>query len=79
MFLYPIYYLLTFIALGLSIGWILAGMIVCSFPLISIIMYETEYHFKKLKNAFIIFKKPQILKQEQELILEFKDLLMRNK
>jgi len=76
MFLYPIYYFLIFIILGLIIGWVLGGIIVCSLPLISVILYETEYHFKKLKNAFILFKKPEILKQEQELVKEFISLLV---
>ncbi len=76
MFLYPIYYLLIFIALGLFIDWIIAGIIVFTFPLISVIMYETEYHFKKLKNAFILFKKPKILQKEQELVKEFKALVV---
>jgi hypothetical protein len=38
-------------------------------------MYETEYHFKKLRNALILFKNPEILKQEQELVQELKGLL----
>ncbi|MGM0579536.1 MAG: 1-acyl-sn-glycerol-3-phosphate acyltransferase [Bacteroidota bacterium] len=75
MFAYPIYYLLIFIVLGFSLGWILAGIIVFTFPLISVVMYETEYHFKKLKNAFTLFRKPQILKQEKELVKEFKGFL----
>ncbi len=76
MFLYPIYYLLIFIVIGLSIDWVLAGIIVCSFPLISVILYETEYHFNKLRNVFVLFKKPEILKQEQELVKEFKGFLV---
>lgn len=76
MFLYPIYYLLIFIALGFSLDWLLAAIIIFTLPLVSVIMYETEFHFKKLKNDFIIFNKPEILKQEQELIKEFKSLLI---
>ncbi|WMN12130.1 1-acyl-sn-glycerol-3-phosphate acyltransferase [Marivirga salinae] len=76
MFLYPIYYLLIFIVLGFSIGWIIAGITVFTFPLISVVMYETEYHYKKLRNAFILFKKPEIIKQEQELVKEFKGLFV---
>jgi 1-acyl-sn-glycerol-3-phosphate acyltransferase len=77
MFLYPIYYLLLFIVLGISLGWILAGIIIFTFPLISVVMYETEYHFKKLKNAFILIRKLEILKQEQELVNEFKTLIVK--
>jgi 1-acyl-sn-glycerol-3-phosphate acyltransferase len=77
MFVYPIYYLLIFIVLGFSLDWILAGIIVFTFPLISVVMYETEYHFKKLKNAFILIRKPEILKQEQELVNEFKTLIVK--
>lgn len=75
MFLYPIYYLLILITFGLSIDWILAGIIVFTFPLISVVMYETEYQIKKFRNTFILFKKPEILKQEQELVKEFKALV----
>ena len=76
LFLYPIYYLIIYIVLGISLNWVLAGIIAFTFPLISVVLYETEYHFKKLKNAFILFKNPKILKQEQELVQEFISLLV---
>ncbi len=77
LFLYPIFYFIILLILGFSLGWILAGIIVFTFPIISVIMYETEYHLKELKNAFILFRKPQILKQEQELVNEFKTLIVK--
>ncbi|WP_340153655.1 1-acyl-sn-glycerol-3-phosphate acyltransferase [uncultured Marivirga sp.] len=75
LFLYPIYYCIMFLILVFSLDWILAGIIVFTFPLVSIVMYETEYHFKKLKNAFLLFKKPEILKIEQELVKEIRALI----
>lgn len=75
LFLYPIYYLLIFLTIGFIFNWVLAGVIVFTFPLISIIMYETEYQFKKLKNAFILLNRPEILKQEKDLVKELKELL----
>jgi 1-acyl-sn-glycerol-3-phosphate acyltransferase len=75
MFLYPIYYFIIFLIIGFSSNWILAGMIVFALPLISIVMYETEYHFKKWKNAVLLLRKPEILGLEQELVQEFKALL----
>jgi len=75
LFLYPIYYFIIFLILGFSLNWILSGIIVFTFPLISIAMYETEYHFTKLKNAFILLRKPEILAQEQELVQQFKSLI----
>jgi len=75
LFLYPIYYFIIFIVLGISIDWILAGIIVFTFPLISVAMYETEYHFNKLKNAFILFNKPQIVEQEKGLVKAFEALV----
>jgi len=75
MFLYPIYYLLIFLIIGFTSDWVLAGIIVFSFPLISVVMYETEYHFRKLKNAFILFRNPEILKLEEGLVQEIKSLL----
>lgn len=77
LFLYPIYYLLIFVVIGSSLDWVLAGIIVFTFPLISVVMYETEYHFKKLRNAFFLFKNPKTLKQEQELVKEFKTLMIK--
>ncbi|WP_375579445.1 1-acyl-sn-glycerol-3-phosphate acyltransferase [Marivirga tractuosa] len=76
LFLYPLFYLLIFIVLSISLGWVLAGIIVFTFPLVSVVMYETEYHFKKLKNAFILFRRPEILEKEQELVKEFKGFLV---
>lgn len=75
LFLYPIYYLMFFLILGFSFDWILAGVIVFTFPLISVAMYESQYHFKKLRNAMILWRQPDILKKEQDLVQEFKGLL----
>jgi ABC-type multidrug transport system fused ATPase/permease subunit len=75
MFLYPIYYFIIFLILGFSLEWVLAGIIVFTFPLISVALYETEYHFRKWKNALMILKNPEILNQEQELVNKFKALL----
>jgi hypothetical protein len=75
LFLFPIYYSIIFFIIGFNLNWIVAGIVVWSFPLISVVMYETEYHFKKLKNSFILFQKPEILTDQQELIREFKALL----
>ncbi|WP_296622064.1 1-acyl-sn-glycerol-3-phosphate acyltransferase [Marivirga sp.] len=77
LFLYPLYYLLIFIVLCFSLHWTLAGIMVFAFPLISVVMYETEYHFRKLKNAFILFRKPKILMQERELVKGFKALIVK--
>jgi ABC-type multidrug transport system fused ATPase/permease subunit len=75
MFVYPIYYLIVFVILGISTNWLLAGIIVSTFPILSTILYETEYHFRKLSDSFILFQKPEILKREQQLVKEFKSLL----
>lgn len=75
LFLYPIYYLLILLILGFSLDWILAGIIVFTFPLISVIMYETEYHFRKVKNAFILLRNQEISQREKDLVTEFKTLL----
>jgi ABC-type multidrug transport system fused ATPase/permease subunit len=75
MFVYPIYYLFIFVILGFSLSWLFAGILLFTFPLLSVVMLETEYHFKKLKNSFVLFQKPEVLKQEQELVKEFKSLI----
>lgn len=77
LFIYPLYYFLIFIILGISFDWVIAGIVVFTFPLISVVMYETQYHFKKLKNAFILFKNPKIVNQEKELVTEFKTLAVK--
>lgn len=75
-FLYPIFYLIIFLILGFSIDWLIAGIAVFSLPLISVVMYETEYHFKRLKSAFILSKNKSINQQESELVDEFKKLAL---
>ncbi|SMG43011.1 1-acyl-sn-glycerol-3-phosphate acyltransferase [Marivirga sericea] len=75
MFIYPIFYLTIFVIMGVSLGWLIAGIVVFTFPLLSVVMYETEYHFKKLKNSIILFQKQEILKEEQELVQEFRSIM----
>jgi 1-acyl-sn-glycerol-3-phosphate acyltransferase len=79
LFLYPLYYLLILIAFGFSFDWILAGIVVCSFPLLSVVMLETEYHFKKLKNAIFILKSPDVLDKERDLVQKFREFALGEK
>ena len=79
LFLYPLYYLFILIAFGFSFNWILAGIIVCSFPLLSVVMLETEYHFKKLKNAVFILKSPDVLEKERDLVQRLREFALDEK
>lgn len=73
-FVYPIYYGLLWIIISIAFNWLVAGIIIFSLPLVSVIYYEVELLQKKWKNHLLFLKNKDMLQEEKQLVSDIKAL-----
>ena len=66
-FLYPIFFALVWLILGLTIGALESSIIVFTFPLIGVIGLETNYIFRNVQNGWKLMKRPQLASRRKAL------------
>ncbi len=66
-FLYPIYFALVWLVLTLSIGWLQSSIIVCTFPLVSVVGLEVKHLFYNLSNGWKLIKHKNLAKSRRKL------------